>query len=1056
MKFIPSKVFILALLLLCASAAGAQTYRASVRGTVYDANRAAIVGAELELTSVETNETRKATTGSDGEFSISSLAPGKYRLRVTATGFTARVTDVLLQVNQVTRVDAVLKPGLVDYVNITMGETEEVKRDTASLGTVIENRQVEGLPLDGRNFFELSLLVPGAVPAAQGSAGSVRGDFSFSVNGAREDSNNFLLDGVYNVDPKLNTFGVRPPVDAIREFETLTSTYDASFGRSAGSQINVVLKSGTNEFHGSIFEFHRNAALDARNYFAPAGEPEPAYLRNQFGFSVGGPLRKDKTFFFTDYEGTRAREGITRIANVPTLAERSGNFSQSLFGVPIDPFTGLPFPGGQIPDFRINAVGRRIAALYPLPNRSTSFANFVSSPTQRDRNDAFDVRLDHVHSERSSMAFRYSFGDRSLLEPFAGPAFSVVPGYGNDVSRRSQNLMLSETHVFSPVLVNDLRFAFNRVATAVRQENQGTSVNRAVGLPELSSNPRDFGLSFITITGFSPLGHEGNNPQNSVTNTFQILDTASYSHGAHLFKFGADIRFVQQNAFRDVQSRGLLQFSPFGQITFNALGDLLLGFPLITGGAHVDNAQHLRSTSYNFFFNDSWRVRSNLTLIAGLRYEYNSPPVDAFDRANVYDPATRTLVAIGTGGVPRSGFHPDRNNFAPRVGLAWTLGAEGNTVLRAGYGVYYDQSALAPGEALYFNSPYFDFNLFFFLPLNDPFPSFSPFPDSALAIQRNLRTAYMQHWSASVQQQLGRSRVLEVAYVGSKGTKLLSARDINQPPPSVLPPGLPFVRPNPDFDDITQIESRANSNYHSLQARFQQRLDFGLAVLGSYTWSKSIDDASNFFTSAGDPNFPQDSNNLRPERGRSNFDVRHRLSLSYVYDLPFGKGKRYLTDNGWVSTLLSGWQTLGIVTWQTGRPFTVALLPEIDNSGTGRSALGFGANDRPNVVGNPILGQPTPDQWFNTSAFTFPAPGTFGNAGRNILEGPGYQNVNVSLVKNTGLSERFNLQFRVEAFNLFNHPNFNLPDNFLGSPTFGRITSARDPRHIQFGVKLLF
>ncbi len=345
--------------------------------------------------------------------------------------------------------------------------------------------------------------------------------------------------------------------------------------------------------------------------------------------------------------------------------------------------------------------------------------------------------------------------------------------------------------------------------------------------------------------------------------------------------------------------------------------------------------------------------------------------------------------------------------------------------------------------------------------LDNPFPSFFPLalPDSALAIQRDLRTPYMQHWNANVQRQLGRSRILEVGYVGSKGTKLLSARDINQPLPSVLPPGLPFVpRPVAGFDDITLLESRASSTYHSLQARLQQRLDFGLALLASYTWSKSIDDASNFFTSAGDPNFPQDSYNLRAERGRSNFDVRHRLSVSYSYDLPFGKGRAYLADRGLLSSFLSGWQTFGIVTAQTGRPFTVALLQDLDNSGTGRSTLGFGANDRPNLVRDPRLSTRTPDRWFDTSAFALPAPGTFGNAGRNILDGPGYHNVNASLVKNTALGERLNLQLRAEVFNLFNHPNFNLPDNFFfpGSPTFGRITSARDPRHLQFGAKLLF
>jgi hypothetical protein len=1064
----PRRVLFAALVLsfLSASTICAQTYRASVRGTVFDTNGAVIPGASVSLTSLDTGEVRTSLSGAEGEFAISALLPGKYRLEIDVNSFQKHSERIEVLVNQEQRVDVTMLvsgPRQENVVDLDF-TSPPLKKDSASLGTVIENRQIEGLPLDGRNFFELSLLVPGAVPAAQGSAGSVRGDFAFSVNGAREDSNNFLLDGVYNVDPKLNTFGVRPPVDAIREFENLTSTYDAAFGRSAGAQVNVVLKSGSNDFRGSVFEFHRNGALDARNYFAPDSEPAPKYIRNQFGFAVGGPLRKDKTFFFADYEGTRSREGITRVANVPTMAERAGDFSQSLFGLPVDPFTGQPFMGGRIPDDRINNVGRRIAALYPAPNRNARFANFVSSPTQRDRNDHFDVRIDHLVNNRSSLAFRYSLGDRSLFEPFAGPAFSFVPGFGNDVSRRSQNAMISETHVFSADFVNDLRIAFNRVATGVRQEDAGTSLNREVGLPDLSANTRDLGLSFITITGFSPLGHEGNNPQNSVTNTYQILDTATYTRGEHLMKFGLDVRIVQQNAFRDVQSRGLIQFSPFAQITGNALADLLLGFPLLTGGARVDNAQHLRSQSYNLFFNDSFRVTPRLTLTAGLRYEYNTPSVDAFDRANIYDPKTGNLVAVGTSGIPRSGYESDPNNFAPRVGFALTIGKSEKTVLRGGYGIYYDQSPLAPGEALYFNKPYFDFNLFFSLPglpltLDNPFPSFFPFPlpDSALAIQRDLRTPYMQHWNANVQQQLGRSWVLEVAYVGSKGTKLLSARDINQPAPSVLPPGLPFVpRPNPFFDDITLIESRAGSSYHSLQTRLQQRLDFGLALLGSYTWSKSVDDASNFFTSAGDPNFPQNSYDVRAERGRSNFDVRHRLSVSYSYDLPFGTGRTYLSDRGLVSTILAGWQTFGILTLQSGRPFTVALLQEIDNSGTGRSALGFGANDRPNIVGDPALSRRSPERWFNTAAFVFPSPGTFGNAGRNILDGPGYQNVNASIIKNTRLSERFNLQFRAEAFNLFNHPNFNLPDNFLGSPAFGQITSAREPRHIQFGFKLLF
>jgi hypothetical protein len=1056
-------LFVIVLSLLFAVPALAQTYRASIRGIVYDPNQATVSGATITLKNRETGEVRTTISADDGSYAITSIPPGQYTLHIERTSFKATIRSIKLLVNEERREDVTLDIGSPDVMvsNVDI-EAEGLKKEAASLGTVIENRHVTELPLDGRNFYELSLLVPGAVPPAQGSAGSARGDFSFSVNGAREDANNFLLDGVYNIDPKLNTFGVRPSVDAIREFEMLTSTYDASFGRNPGAQINVILNSGSNDVHGSVFAFHRNAALDARNFFAPAGEAKPKYIRNQFGGAIGGPIVRNRTFFFADYEGTRSREGITRITNVPTAAEREGDFSQSLFGIPTNPFTGQPFDGGVIPSFFINPVGRAIAALYPLPNRDVPFQNFVASPTQRDDNDSFDARVDHRLNDKADLTFRYSFGDRDLFEPFTGAAFSLVPGFGDTVKRRSQNGMGALTLVLTPNLVNETRVAFSRVAASVTQE--ASVLNSQIGLPAISPRERDLGLSFITVTGFSPLGDEGNNPQKSVTNVYQVLDNASYVHGDHIVKFGIDFRFSQQNAFRDVESRGRLQFSPFGQITGNALGDLLLGFPLLTSVARVDNPQQIRTESYNFFINDSFRVTPRLTLIGGLRYEYNSPAVDKDDRANVYDVTTRSLVQVGTNGVPRSGFGADKNNFAPRVGFAWTISDDQLTVLRGGYGVYYDQSPLAPAEALYFNSPFFDNNIFFSLPglpltLNDPFPSFFPFPlpDSALAIQPDLRTGYMQHWNLNVQRQLGERGVIELAYVGSKGTKLLTARDINQPQPSVLPPGLPFVpRPDPRFDDIDLLESRANSNYNALQARFQQRLARGFTALASYTWSKSIDDASNFFSSAGDPNFPQNSYNAAAERGRSNFDVRHRLSVSYTYALPFGRGRQFVDGDNWGSVLLSGWETAGIITAQSGRPFTVALLSEIDNSGTGRSILGFGANDRPNLVGNPELSNPTTGQWFNTSAFAFPAPGTFGNAGRNILDGPGFQNVNISLMKNTPLGERLNLQFRTEAFNLFNHPNFNLPDNFLGSPTFGRITSARDPRHIQFGLKLLF
>ncbi|HEX4949012.1 MAG TPA: TonB-dependent receptor [Blastocatellia bacterium] len=1042
------------------SFAFAQIHRGVIRGRLTDVNGSAIPGATVKAIRTQTDVTQTTTTNNSGEYAFTQLPPGLYHVELEKSGFDKHLIKAELKVNQELRLDQAMKvSGVTQTVEIIAPRTP-LKKDSAAQGNVIENQQITGLPLDGRNFQELVLLVPGAVPAAQGSAGSVRGDFSFNVNGAREDSTNFLLDGVYNVDPKLNTAAVRPPVDAVQEFEIVTNGYDASFGRNGGAQVNVIIKSGTNNLHGTAYEFFRNAALDARNYFVPADQPDPKYQRNQFGFALGGPIKANRAFFFVDYEGRREREGITRLTNVPTQAERNGDFSQSFLPAPINIFgpQPQPFPNRQIPSFFQNPIGVKIAALYPLPNRNVPGQNFVSSPTQRDRQDHFDVRLNGEPSDKTSLTMRYSFVDRTLFEPFTGPSYPQVPGYGDNVLRRGQNAMLGATRIFSPSLINETRIAFNRVATAVNHQTQGSTINRTLGLPDVATNPRALGLTFISVLGFSPLGDEFNNPQNTVTNTYQILDTATYTRGAHLVKFGFEFRANQQNGFRDVQARGTLNFT--GAFTQNPLADLLLGLITFSSSAKVDNHQHMRTQSYNTFVNDSWRVRPRLTLNAGVRYEYNTPAVDAQDRVALFNPTTRTVVPVGTNGMPRAGYEGDKNNVAPRVGFAWTLDQSQNTVLRGSYGIFYDQSALAPGEALYFNPPYYELN--FNIPsqtslitLANPFPNTTSafIPKSVLAIQPDFRTAYLQHWNLSVQRQLGDNRLFEIAYVASKGTKLLAGRDINQPRPSTARPNL---RPLPQFSDITMLESRANSNYQSLQLSYQQRLSTGLSVLGAYTFGKSIDDASGFFTSFGDPNFPQDSNNPGAERGRSNFDVRHRMSVSYSYALPFGAGRRWLSNGGAAAAIFGDWESFGIVTLQSGRPFTVALQSTLDNSNTGFANLGFNGNDRPNLVGNPKLSNPTPERWFNTAAFTTPAFGTFGSAGRNIVDGPGYANVNFSLLKNIGLTEGVKLQFRAESFNLFNRVNFDLPDNFVGSPSFGRIRSAQQPRRIQFALKLLF
>jgi hypothetical protein len=1039
-------------LCLLLSFADAQTVLGALEGRVVDPSGKAIPGATVTLTSLETDQKHEVKTGAAGEFQLTDVPAGTYSIKYSAQGFQAGVNRVVMLVGQTLRLNLALWVG-GDRIEVT-APIIPLKAESGAVSIVIDNRQVNGLPLDGRNFYELSLLLPGVVPAAAGSAGSVRGDFAMNINGGREDSNNFLLDGVYNNDPKLNGVGSQPPVDAIREFEVATNSTDASFGRNAAGQVNVVTRSGGNQWHGTAYDFFRNSALDGTNYFAPSDQGTPKDNRNQYGASLGGPLVKGRTFLFADYEGRRIRQGITQVSNVPTLLERQGNFSQS-FAKPVNPQNGQPFPGNSIPSFFQNPVGAAIANLYPLPNRSVAGQNYVASPAELDDSDHFDIRLDQILGKSTNLSGRYSFDDRRLTVPFAGTSDALIPGYGNNVPRRSQNAGINLVHPFSSHWLSETRLGYNRVANSVVQQTAG-DLNKQVGIPEVSGNSRDFGLSQITIPGYSILGNDLTSPQFGATNNYQGVEQASYTRGRSTLKFGGDVRVLQQNAFRDVESRGFLQF--LGAFTQSPLADLLLGYPTVTGAATSANPQHLRTHSYNLFAQENYRVSPSLTLTAGIRYEYNSPAVDAQNRANLFDITSRSLVQVGTNGMPAGGYNPDRNNFAPRVGLAWSpRGGQSNFVVRAGYGVYYDQSSLAPGEGLYFSPPYFNSALYYTVPgptpfsqpyytltLADPFPKnfIVPTAPTVLAYQRDLATPYVQQWNLALQRQFGRSLIGEIGYVGSKGTHLLGVRDINQAHPSTAQPN---YRPLPQYADINLEESRASSNYHSLQTRVQQRLAHGVSAIVAYTLAKSIDDASGFFATTGDANYPQNSYNLRAERARSDFDVRQRLAVSYSCDLPQGH-----------NILLKGWETAGIWTFQTGQPFTVALLPGDDNANTGIDTLGFGANDRPNRLASGATSNPSPQAWFNTAAFA-PAPfGSFGNSGRNILDGPGLQTFNVSVLKNTSFGERGSLQFRAEFFNVLNRANFSLPDNFVGSPTFGQISSAGDPRRVQFGLKWLF
>lgn len=491
-------------------AAQAQTVRGVISGLIKDAAGNPVASASITITSQETNAKRTATADAHGEFIITLVPPGTYHLEARGGPNLSYRVITPLEMNQEMQLELTLTAG-GDRVEVS-ATSPLVRAETSEMGGVIENRMVIGLPLDGRRFYDLCLLLPGVVPPAEGSAGSVRGAFALNVNGAREDANNFLLDGAYNADPKLNGVGTTPSVDAVQEFEVASSTYDTSFGRNAGGQISVVMRSGGNSIHGTAYEFFNNAVLNGTNFFAPSGVT-PQYQRNQFGGTVGGPVVRNKTFFFGDYEGMRLSAGQPLVSNVPTAAERVGDFMQSSLPV-IDPITGQPIPGNKIPSYYLNPVGLAIAALYPLPTRNVPGANYVSSPNEIDDRDQGDLRIDHAFRRGDDLFARYSVVDDRLLVPFAGSSGdALVPGYGLNVPSRAQNAMLGETHLFTPTLLNDVRLVFNRVSNGDFQENQGTSINQQVGLPELTSNPRDWGLSLVSVTGFSPIGDDPHQPR---------------------------------------------------------------------------------------------------------------------------------------------------------------------------------------------------------------------------------------------------------------------------------------------------------------------------------------------------------------------------------------------------------------------------------------------------------------------------------------------------------------------------------------------------------------
>lgn len=1031
------------MMLVGLSAIDAQTPAGSFSGRVFNLSGSIVADVLVDATEQATGRHYEAHTDTTGRYRFPLLPVGRYRLSASASGLHSAPVMVSLSVGQRWQVDILLHlDAEVTKIHVS-DATPLLDPENVSLGLVISRATISDIPVNEREFLQMSLLSVGVTPAAPGSELSRQNNSGLHVNGAREASNNFLLDGIDNNDLYINRLVVSPPLDSVREFRLYASGYRAEYGRSGGAQINVVSRSGNNQLHGSIYEYLRNDAFDARNFFDNTDQPTPVFQRNQFGAFLGGPISRRKTFFFTGYEGTRVVDAMTKTARVPDSASREGDFSNLTTPV-IDPFTQQPFHNNRIPAERIDPIARELVTRWPISNRSDAVQNFISAPRGELSIDQFYGRVDHYFNESNTFYSRYNLSDDKGFNPF-NYGNTNIPGFGSLVFNRAQNFAVSETHFFSPLMVSELRLGFNRLRREVLQENIGKDIAGELGMTGIFGDRLFSGFPAINVNGFDNLSDDTALPIVRDDQTFHLVGNVTHVLGEHTLKWGGEHRYFTNEGIQAFFGRGQLNF--LGSFTQNSIGDLLLGVPTFTIRTVIDNPFRQRALSWNGFVQDDWRISNRLNLSFGLRYEWNRPIIDAEDRFTTFDVNSRQLIRAGTDGLSRSGVRSDSNNFAPRLAISWNPRANNDLVLRVGWGVFYDTTILEANSGLYFNPPFFDLRLFFpsqnnLLTLSDPFPSgfgFTP-PATVFTMEPGFRTGYMQQGNVSVAKTLSDNTVLRASYVVSKGTKLLRQRDLNQAMPGEGPSS--SRQPIPAFANIITFESAASSTYHSGQFSLERRFAQGLSFSFGYTIGKSIDDVSAFLATDGDPSFPQNSHNLRAERGLSTFDQRSRLVATGSYLSPLGR--HWLTKD---------WRLDLITACQTGTPLTPQL--GFDNSNTGNTGAIAGA-DRPNLIGYPKVESPTSEHFFSREAFAIPAPFTFGNAGRNILTGPGFASVDVSLGRIFHLGTTARLHLRIEVFNIFNRTNFDLPGRIIDQPDFGVIASARSARQTQLSLRLEF
>lgn len=1071
-----------ALLLMCGVAAKAQTFRGTILGTVMDSTGAAVSGAKVTVKNTDTGLTREVTTSDDGSYAVPELPIGNYSVTVEKSGFrTGVVSGIRVEVSSERRADVTLQPGeLAQRIEVTGDTLPQVESTSNVLGGIVEAKVVTNLPVNGRDYQKLIFLVPGVTGSPDQITDSPGSFGIFSVNGARGRANNFLLDGTdmndgYRNDPSINEAGVfgTPatilPVEAIAELRIL-SNFEAEYGRSAGGVINVVTKSGTNVWHGSALEFFRNNALDARNYFNASRDvttgqsiPQNPFHNNQFGGSLGGPILKDKTFFFADYEGMREKGAESSLACVPTQQDISGST-----------------PAGGVNSVIANILARNP---WPAPNLNGSClsdGSDLQNPLSRNvslatpfsnRVDSAIVKIDHNFSKDHLLTGRYYFGDSDQSFPLALVGGGLVPGFNTATPTRVQLVSLSYVSVIAPSLVNEARLGWNRFVEGFFPQDRSfdpSTINlNTVGTGTANGgNSYNFGLPKISVSGLAPIGADNSTPRQRVDTNWHYIDNVSWKTGAHDIKFGYEFR---RTSISQIFNRGFRGF-----LGFDSLADFLSGTPnpdfFKSRQASGNTNRNTFENSHALYIQDSVRVKRNFTLNIGVRYDYNGIIDEKKGLFTNVDPTTGFPFAVGRGKL----YQPDYNNWGPRVSIAWDLSGKGRTVMRAGYGVFYDaysqdffmghlpfNSVFDPGPAYagFGTSEPISFGTVATddegsaLPLSagaPVFPNVSLMND-LFGVDPNIRTPYMQNFNLNFQQQLGKQSVVQIGYVGSNGHKLFRFRDINQPTQAQINAydyqgnGCCVPRRlNDTFFYINWQETSANSNYNALQVSWKITDWHGLNSTVNYAWSHSIDDASDgedFVANAAQPN---DSNQPKLEKGNSNFDVRHRVTWNFIYQFPNRKGS--------LSRLTDGWGFNGIVTYQTGQPFHLNYNFQDDYDGSG------GFFGRPDLAGSVTYNHSDPSQFLDLTAFAVPCTLTggtsaqdclngsfhFGSLGRNALVGPDFRQVDFAVFKDTKITERLNLQLRAEVYNILNHPNFVNPylPAFIADAAFNGISDG--------------